>query len=450
MKKRMHPLIPFICVFCAIVFLLGIARAQQPDKSDKDFSYWTVAGYRHGPSFFPLSRYMEIKPLKEGEWDFKHYHTYDEMIWWMTKWADEYKDLVDLYVAAKSFSGREIYQITLTNKKTGKHTDKPAMFVDGNRHSGEVTAAESAFWMIHHMLVNYGSDTEITRLLDNFTFYFRPKNNPDGSLLYLQTAQTLRSTVRPYDNDGDGLLDEDPAEDLDGDGWIRQMRVKVPKGEGDYIIDSVDPKGRLMKRAPRGEGVYKLMSEGVDNDGDGRVNEDGIGGLDLHRNYVENWRPMAEATGRGYTQGGAGAYPLSEPETRSLVVFLLEHPHISVMNTMDTTVPMHLRPPSTSPSEERMYPEDLDLYKYFDEKGKEISGYERAGDVFQDYGRGRPLFGHSPDFGYWYYGAIWYGDELWNGGRVGDYDGDGSTNEWDRLQYNDKELKVSRYQEWTK
>jgi hypothetical protein len=194
------------------------------------------------------------------------------------------------------------------------------------------------------------------------------------------------------------------------------------------------------------------MSEGIDNDGDGRVNEDGIGGLDLHRNYPENWRPMAEneRTGRGFTQRGAGAYPLSEVETRSLVVFLLEHPNISVMNTMDTTVPMHLRPPSTSPSEERMYPEDLELYKHFDEKGKEISGYARAGDVYQDYGRGRPLFGHSPDFGYWYYGAIWYGDELWNGGRIGDYDGDGRSDEWDRIQFNDRELEVSRFQEWTK
>ncbi len=73
-----------------------------------------------------------------------------------------------------------------------------------------------------------------------------------------------------------------------------------------------------------------------------------------------------------------------------------------------------------------MYPVDLALYKHFDDKGREISGYERAGDVYQDYGRGRPLFGHSPDFGYWYYGSIWYGDELWNGGRVGDYDGDGT------------------------
>ena len=442
----------FLAAGLLIVFAFSAVLVQAQDRADeqKAPSYWTVEGYRHGPSFFPRSLYKEAVPIKKGEWDFQHYHTYKEMVWWFKKWADEYPDLVDLYVAAESFGGRPIYQLTVTNKKTGKDTDKPAMFIDGNRHSGEVTAAESAFWMAHHMLTNYGRDPEITRLLDSFAFYFRPKNNPDGSLLYLMTAQTLRSTIRPYDNDGDGLLDEDPADDLDSDGWIRQMRIKVPKGDGSFIIDPRDPKGRLMKRAPKGEGIYNVMSEGIDNDADGRINEDGVGGLDLHRNYPENWRPMTEATGRGYTQRGAGAYPLSEPETRSLVIFLLEHPNISVMNTMDTTVPMHLRPPSTSPSEERMYPEDLDLYKYFDKKGKELSGYERAGDVFQDYGRGRPLFGHSPDFGYWYYGSIWYGDELWNGGRIGDYDEDGTTDEWDRLQYNDKELKESRFQEWTK
>jgi hypothetical protein len=444
----------FLIVLSAvcIVSCFGLLYGQDQAEKDSEAKYWTVPGYRHGPSFFPRSNYAATKPLEKGVLDFKHYHTYKEMVWWFKKWAEEYPDLVDLYVAAESFGGIPIYQLTVTNKKTGKDTDKPAMFIDGNRHSGEVTAAESAFWMLHHMLTKYGTDAEITRLLDNFTFYFRPKNNPDGSLLYLMTAQTLRSTIRPYDNDLDGLLDEDPAEDLDGDGSSRQMRVKVEKGKGRFIVDPRDPKGRLMKLAPKGEGIYDVMSEGIDNDGDGRVNEDGIGGLDLHRNYPENWRPMAEneKTGRGFTQRGAGAHPLSEVETRSLVVFLLEHPNISIMNTMDTTVPMHLRPPSTSPSEERMYPEDLELYKHFDEKGKELSGYERAGDVYQDYGRGRPLFGHSPDFGYWYYGAIWYGDELWNGGRIGDYDGDGTSDEWDRIQFNDKELEVSRFQEWTK
>jgi hypothetical protein len=437
-------------VLCVLALPLCMILAQDRTEKENESKYWTVVGYRHGPSFFPRSFYEETKPLQKGVMDFKHYHTYTEMVGWFKIWAEQYPELVDLYVVAKSYGGRDIYQLTVTNKKTGKDTDKPAMFIDGNRHSGEVTAAESAFWMLHHMLTNYGSDPEITRLLDNFAFYFRPKNNPDGSLLYLETAQTLRSTIRPYDNDEDGLLDEDPAEDLDGDGKIRQMRVKVDRGKGSFMIDPRDPRGRLMKFAENGKGDYDIMAEGIDNDGDGRINEDGVGGLDLHRNYPENWRPMQEATGRGFTQRGAGAYPLSEIETRSLVVFVLEHPNISVMNTMDTTVPMHLRPPSTSPSEERMYPEDLALYKHFDEKGKEITGYERAGDVYQDYGRGRPLFGHSPDFGYWYYGAIWYGDELWNGGRIDDYDGDGETDDWDRLQYNDKELLVSRFQEWTK
>jgi len=444
-----------LTVIVAAGFLLqqAPAVAQTIPEKEQD-KFWTVEGYRHGPSYFEKTNYVETRPLQQGVMDFKHYHSSHEMIWWFEKWAAEYPDLVDLYVAGTSFGGRDIYQLTVTNKKTGKDTDKPAMFIDANRHAGEVTAAESAFWMLHHMLTNFGSDPEITRLLDNFAFYFRPKNNPDGSLLYLETAQTLRSTIRPFDNDRDGLLDEDPAEDLDGDGFIRQMRVRVPKGEGEYKIDPRDPKGRLMMRAEDGDGDYDMYSEGIDNDGDGRINEDGVGGLDLHRNYPENWRPIAgrDFTGRGWTQRGAGAYPLSEAETRTLVIFLLEHPNISVMNTMDTTVPMHLRPPSTSKSDERMYPDDLELYKYFDKRGNEITGYDRAGDVYYDYsrGRGNPLFGHSPDFGYWYYGSIWYGDELWNGGRIGDYDGDGEEDEWDRIQYNEKELTKSRFQEWTK
>ncbi len=437
----------FLCL------LMSNAQAQVQQAPQGESKYWVVPGLRHGESFFRRNFLVETTPLQAGVMDFKHYHKYTEMVDFFKKWEKQYPNLIDLYVVAKSYGGIDIYQLTVTNKRTGKDTDKPAMYVEGNRHAGEVTAAESALWMLNYLLANYGKDKEVTRLLDNFTFYFRPVNNPDGNLLYLETAQSLRSTIHPYDDDGDGLLDEDPPTDLDGDGWVRQMRIHVGAGKGNYIIDPRDPKGRLMKSVPQGQGDYQVMREGIDHDGDGRVGEDGIGGLDLHRNYVENWRPMTEATGRGYTQGGAGEYPLSEVETRAVVTFLLSHPNVTVANSMDTSMPMHLRPPSTSASDERMYPEDLALYKTFDQKGKEITGYTRAGDVYMDYsgGRGSPLFGHGPDFGYWYYGAIWYGDELWDGGRsIGDYDKDGTVDEWDRLQYNDKELKVTRFQPWTK
>ena len=195
-------------------------------------------------------------------------------------------------------------------------------------------------------------------------------NNPDGAELFHKTAQTNRSNVRPHDTDRDSLLDEGPGEDLNGDGYIREMRENVGEGKGNAILDPRDKTGRLMKKVPDGD--WMVYPEGLDDDLDGKYNEDGIGGLDLHRNYLKNWRPEPgrDATGRGFTQGAAGAFPLSEPETRAVVLFLLTHPNISIGQSMDAPMPMHLRPPSTSKSEERMFEEDLKWYRCFDREGK--------------------------------------------------------------------------------
>jgi hypothetical protein len=437
---------------------------------------YTVAGQRHGVSFFPRVDYEATRPKVKGQMDFAHYHTYGEVVEFLRKWEKDYPNLVSLYSVGQSFEGRDIWQITITNKSTGPDTDKPAFYIEGNRHSGEVTAAESALYFAWYVLTKYDQDPAITALVDTKAIYVRVKNNPDGSELYLNTAQSNRSTVRPHDDDGDGLLDEDPPEDLDGDGLILQMRQKVADGRGEWTIDPEDKSGRLMKRVGPGKGNYKIWSEGVDNDGDGRFNEDGIGGLDLHRNYPENWRPElgADLTGRGWTQGGAGEFPLSETETRAVVLFLLDHPNVSIVQTMDTSVPMHLRPPSTSRSEESMLPEDLKIYQYFDREGKKITGYPYAGDVYWDYAnagrenrdtramaaemgfemprepQGFPLFGHSPDFGYFEYGAVWYGDELWNGGRMKDYDGDGRVTDLENLRWLDENLPGKCFKPWTK
>ena len=114
-------------------------------------------------------------------------------------------------------------------------------------------------------------------------------NNPDGAELFHKTAQTNRSNVRPHDTDRDSLLDEGPGEDLNGDGYIREMRENVGEGKGNAILDPRDKTGRLMKKVPDGD--WMVYPEGLDDDLDGKYNEDGIGGLDLHRNYLKNWRP---------------------------------------------------------------------------------------------------------------------------------------------------------------
>ncbi len=435
-------------------------------ETDGDSLMYTVGGERHGISFFPERRFPQVRyePLEELRFD--RYHTADVMYAWLERWAEQYPNIMEVYEVGRSFEGRQILQVTLTNKSTGEATDKPAAFFEGGRHSGEITSSESILWMLNHLLTNYGSDPEITQLIDTKALYIRPQNNLDGSNLYLRTAQSNRSSVRPHDTDRDGLYDEDPPEDLDGDGVIYTLRWRVGPGDeegGNYILDPRDPSGRLMKRVLSGKGDWKMISEGIDNDGDGDYNEDGIGGLDLHRNYPENWRPEPgrEETGRGQTQFGAGEYPLSEPETRSVVLFLLSHPNVSIANSMDTRVPMHLRPPSTSKSEERMYPEDLRYYEYFDSVGISITDYPWAGDVYEDYAtrdpfsdvtgdpsRPNPLFGHGPDFGYFYYGSIWYGDELWNNGAMEDYNGDGQLDDVDALIWDDRVNGGRGFREW--
>jgi hypothetical protein len=420
---------------------------QTGDPQPKKNKNYTLVGMRHGVSYFPEVRYSHVQYETADTLSFDKYHSADVIYDWLERWAEKYPELVDLYEVGVSYEGRQILQITITNRKTGKDTDKPAAFFEGGRHSGEVTGTESVLWLAKYLLENYGKDPDVTHLLDTKTIYLRPVNNPDGHNLYIHTALSNRSTVRPEDDDNDGLLDEDPFDDLDGNGIILTMRWKDEK-KGTFITDPNDTTGRIMKRVPAGKGIWLTSSEGIDNDNDGRTNEDGIGGLDLHRNYPENWRPQTEATGRGYNQGGAGEFPLSETETRAVVTFLLSHPNVYVVNSMDTSVPMHLRPPSTSPSEERMYPEDLKWYRLFDDIGKKITGYSKAGDVYDDYGGGRPLFGHGPDFGYWYYGAIWYGDEIWNGGGYKDYNGDGNTDQLDMIIWDDRENDGIGFYEW--
>jgi hypothetical protein len=422
------------------------AKEQIRSESDTSKKYYTLSGARHGVNFFPKVKLYGVEYTPGEKLTFDTYHSANVVYYWMKKWAEKYPELIDLYEVGKSYEGRPIYQITLTNRKIGKEGDKPAAFFEGGRHSGEVTGTESVLWLANYLLTNYGTDPEITRIIDTKTIYLKPINNPDGHNLYMNTAQSNRSTVRPDDSDGDGLFDEDAPEDIDGNGVILTMRWKDEK-KGTMIPDPADSTGRIMKRVA-GKGIYLTASEGIDNDNDGKINEDGIGGLDLHRNYPENWRPVTESTGRGNTQGGAGEFPLSETETRAVVLFLLSHPNIYVVNSMDTSVPMHLRPPSTSASEDRMYPEDLSFYKIFDEIGKKTTGYAKAGDVYNDYGSGSPLFGHGPDFGYFYYGAIWYGDEIWNNAKNKDYNGDGTIDQVEVLRWDDEENGGLGFFEW--
>ena len=244
-----------ILMICCVLSGQSVAgQSSLPQSgSGKKVKNYTVAGTRHGASFFPKVELKSVQYLPGENLTFDRYHSADVIYFWMKKWAEKYPGLIDIYEVGKSFEGRPILQMTLTNKKTGKDTDKPAAFFEGGRHSGEVTGTESVLWLMKYLLENYGKDPDITHLIDTKTIYLKPINNPDGHNLYMNTAQSNRSTVRPYDDDSDGLLDEDTPDDLDGNGIILTMRWKDEK-KGTWIPDPKDSSGRIMKRVRQGKG----------------------------------------------------------------------------------------------------------------------------------------------------------------------------------------------------
>ena len=375
----------------------------------------------------------------DGEVDWNRFYTAAETNQILRELHAIYPDLTELHQVGESYRGQPLMLITITNEATGPAAHKPALYVDGGIHAGELTGSAVATHFIGHLLKGYGNDERVTALLDTRAFYVRPKFNPDGSDLALIEDQSLRSTPHPFDEDEDGASDEDPPEDLDGDGWITQMRY--PDDDGIWVLDPDDD--RILVRDPQRQmsgARFSTMREGIDNDGDGAINEDGLGGLDMNRNFPRNWE-------RVHMQPGAGDYPLSEPETRAAAAFINAHRNITGIVHGHTAGGFVYRLPSAS-APSLFPPIDLEMIIHLGEE------YTRT--------TGRPVipsathptehrYGTLISWGYWDHGVIGWvpefspGPEEW----ATDYDGDGEFSEAEQHRFNDEELGGRYFSDWT-
>lgn len=339
---------------------------------------------------------------------FDHYLSYTELADLLHELAAARPDLVRLETIGRSHEGREIPLAVVTRFETGPDTEKPAFWVDGNIHATEVSPTTACLVLLHKLLAEDGRNPEVTRVLDTRAFYICPRVNPDGAELFLcDRPRYLRSSTRPYP------FDEEPLEglrreDIDGDGRILTMRVPDPNGAWKAHPD--EPR-LLIRRDPTESGgaYYRLLPEGVIDHWDGvsisiqRVKE----GLDLNRNFPAHWRGEKE-------QVGAGPYPTSEPEVRSVVQFIAAHSNITGGVTFHTYSGVILRPYGTQPDD--AFPaEDLWTYEKIGRKGTELTGYPVL-NVFADfkYHPQEVITGVFDDWLYDHLGLFAWTTELWS------------------------------------
>lgn len=259
-----------------------------------------------------------------GEMTFDKYHQPKELNTLLRSWTSKYPQLTKLINIGKSSGKNDLIILRIAAEKKGspEPDSRPAIFVSANLEGVHLIGTEAALMLIEKLLTKYGSDEKITRLLEKRTVYVAPLLNPDAAQNYFADIRyERRANARSIDEDLDDLIDEDGFDDLNKDGLITQMRVKDPAGN--WISNPAEP--RLMRRADpnKGEkGIYKIYTEGLDNDGDGEYNEDPPGGIELNRNFPHDFEYYIRAAGR---------WPVSEKESIALVEFLTSKPNIAMV-----------------------------------------------------------------------------------------------------------------------
>ena len=339
---------------------------------------------------------------------FDRYYRYDDLTRLLKALVEAHPNLLRLESIGKSHEGRDVWLVTATNFATGPDNEKPALWVDGNLHASEVAGSMAVLYIINVLATRYGKDTGVTTALDTRAFYIVPRVNPDGAEWALaDKPRIVRSSTRPYPYDEEpveGLLQED----VDGDGRILTMRVHDPNGA--WKPHPADPR-LMVRRDPveTGGSYYRLLPEGLLRNFDGvTIQPQGPKeGLDLNRNFPIGWRQENE-------QPGAGPYPVSEPESRNIVNFIVRHPNLTGVITFHTYSGVLLRPYDDRADDE--FPaEDLWTYKKIGEQGTAMTGYPNI-SCYHEF-RYHPKTVTTGGFDTWMYdhiGVFAWTVELWS------------------------------------
>jgi len=281
---------------------------------------------------FFLMVFMCFSPVFATQTDqltFDTYHHPEDVNSILRSWNSRYPNLTALIPIGKSVEETDLLalRIAADTNESPKPDSRTAVFVTANLEGFHLVGTEAVLLLAEKLLTKHGSDEDITQLLSNITVYIAPLLNPDAAQEYFARIryQRLRNSTS-VDEDMDNRTDEDGFDDLNRDGMITKMRVKDP--EGKWIPDPLKP--RLMRLADpnKGEiGIYKMYSEGLDNDEDGLYNEDPPGGIELNRNFPHDFEYFVKT---------AGLWPVSAPEVIALFDFLTAHPNISMVLNFST------------------------------------------------------------------------------------------------------------------
>jgi carboxypeptidase T len=121
----------------------------------------------------PIATAQDFPPSDSG------YHNYDEMLAELDRIAADHPELVELGTIGDSYEGRDLPVVKISDN-VATDEDEPEVLFTANQHAREHLTAEMALYIANLLTDSYGSDGEITRLVDEREVWIVPMANPDG------------------------------------------------------------------------------------------------------------------------------------------------------------------------------------------------------------------------------------------------------------------------------
>lgn len=281
---------------------------------------------------------------------------------------------VSLSSLGKTAEGRDIHLLAVS---AGDAAGKPAVLLVGSVDAANLVGSELAVRIVEQLVHAYGNnDPAAMKLLEEVTLYVVPRPSPDASAHVLDVPIAGRATnSRSTDADRDGSWNEDPHEDLNDDGVITSLRVADPTGP--WIEHPDDPRVLVRADSSKNEtGQYRLYSEGVDNDRDEMLNEDGAGGIDFNYNFPFEYP---------YFAGDAGPHQVSEPETRAIADWMFTRPNIFLVFSFspqdNLTKPWPVAKDNGGRIKRQVLKEDAAVYQFLAKNYGKQGGSKNAPDA---------------------------------------------------------------------
>jgi hypothetical protein len=186
-------------------------------------------------SLIPARMAKSVADMKS--WD--SYPTYGTYVDMMEQYALDYPDLCVLDTIGSSVNGKLLLYVKISDN-VNTEEDEPEVLFTSSMHGDEVTGYILTLRLIDYLLSNYGSDIQVTNMVDNMEIWINPLSNPDGTY---RTDTTTINTATRYNANGVDLNrnfpDPDDGPHPDGHAWQVENIAQMNFAEAhDFIISA--------------------------------------------------------------------------------------------------------------------------------------------------------------------------------------------------------------------